>query len=921
MKKLIQLIQFQIIFSLLILPFDIYAQGTLNLLKKLDQGLPPSGLNASYMGDIISCIGDVNNDGFDDWAAGFPNAANYETGAIVGKVYIYFGSNAIQSNQTPDLIISGEDGKYNFGQLIASAGDVNNDGYSDILISKNRNVALFYGGNPMDTIPDLIFEDENGSGSFGYIENQLPRAGDVNNDGFDDVIIGSRNFAYIFFGGRIMDSKADIVLKGQQEGDMFGFYVSPAGDFNKDGFDDVIVGASGYDLNGYDTGRAYVFFGGTEMDTIPDMIMTGEHEQDQFGSTVSDAGDLNKDGFSDILVAAYHYENKDKDWGRVYIYFGGAVPDTTADLIIDGSNGCSGGDINKDGYSDLIVNNSIYWGGAKMDNVADATFENTYRFAGSGDYNNDGFADIITGKPDDKTNGENAGKVSVFFGRTKLNTDPDAVFYGAKSYEYFGACVSTVGDLNNDGFDDFVIGAEGNDENGSYAGSAYLYFGAATLGNKPDLTFLGQKEYGGFGSTVSFAGDVNSDGFDDLIIGGFSTNQAQLFLGKKDMNSVPDFVFKGEKAYSHFGNSVSNAGDFNGDGFDDILIGDLTNSTNGTNKGRACLYFGAQEMDTNPDLTFEGEEIFNEFGNTVTCAGDVNNDGFSDIMVGAPWYDRINILGRLYIYYGSSSPDSIPDVVITGTHQYRQMGSIIASAGDVNNDGYDDVIVGMPFEGNAPNGMSYVDIYYGGAIMDTVPDVKIEKMVWGFGFGISGAGDLNDDGFDDVIIGGSDKNYIYYGGSPMDTIPDLFIPGEGRGYDFGPSLSFAGDINNDGYSDLLMGSRYSSAVGTGMGRVFIYSSNTKNTGIQIVNDKSFFQVFPNPFNTEAIIKYNLQKQGKIQVKIVNISGQEIETLVNGSQGLGVHQLIWQPKNLPNGIYFCRIQSQDFSETKKVIFQK
>ena len=920
MKKLIQVIQFQIILSCLILPYDLYAQGTLNLLKKLDQGLPASGLNASYMGDIISCIGDVNNDGFDDWAAGFPNAANYETGAIVGKVYIYLGSNAIQSNQSPDLIISGEDGKYNFGHLIASAGDVNNDGYSDILISKNRNAALFYGGNPMDTIPDLIFEDENGSGSFGYIENQHTRAGDVNNDGFDDLIIGSRNFAYIFFGGSNMDAKADIVLKGQQESDMFGFYLSSAGDFNNDGFDDVIVGASGFDLNGYDTGRAYVFFGGTEMDTIPDMIMTGEHEQDQFGSTVSDAGDLNMDGFSDILVAAYHYENKDKDWGRVYIYFGSAVPDTTADLIIDGSNGCSGGDINKDGYSDLIVNNSIYWGSAKMDNLVDARFENTYRFAGSGDYNNDGFADIIIGKPNDNSNGEYSGKVSVFFGRSQLKSEPDAVFYGAKSNDYFGASVSTAGDLNNDGFDDFVIGAEGNDENGSNVGSAYIYFGRETVSNSPDLTLAGNNKDGNFGSTISFAGDVNSDGFDDLIIGGFSTNQAQLYLGKKVMNDVPDFIFKGNKAYSHFGNSVSNAGDFNRDGYDDILIGDLTNSIKATHTGRAYIYFGGPAMDTNPDLTFEGEDLFNNFGNTVKYAGDLNHDGFSDIMVGAPRYDRMNLFGRIYIYFGNSSPDSIPDVVITGTHHYRQLGSIMTSAGDVNNDSYDDIIVGMPYDGNGI-GFSYVNIYYGGAVMDTVPDVKIEKKTWGFGFGLSAAGDLNNDGFGDVIVGGSDKNYIYYGGSPMDTISDLFIPGEGRWSDYGPSLAYAGDINNDGYSDLLMGSRYARAVGSGMGRVFIYSSNTKNTGIKIVNDKSFSQVYPNPFNTEAIIKYNLQKQGTVQVKIVNISGQEIETLVNGLQASGEHQIIWQPKNLPNGIYFCRIQSPDFAETKKVIFQK
>lgn len=919
MKILTRIISLLSIFCCVFLPAGLFAQKTLDLLTKLDKGLPPSGLNASNMGDVISCIGDVNNDGFDDWAAGFPNAANYETGANVGKVYIYLGSNAIQSNQAPDLILSGEDGTNNFGSRIASAGDVNNDGYSDILISKNWQVALFYGGNPMDKIPDVTFTNENSTESFGY---SFSGVGDINNDGFDDVIIAAHYFVNVYLGGNNMNSQADLILKGEPEKDTFGlFSVSKAGDVNNDGFDDVILGTDGNFSNGHSSGRAFVFYGGSEMDTIPDMIMTGEHEADYFGSTVADAGDLNNDGFSDIMVSARLFKNTDKELGRVYVYFGGNAKDTITDLTIEGSNGLSGGDINKDGYSDLIVNSSIYWGGAKMDNLADATFENTYRFAGSGDYNNDGFADIITGKPNDNSNGESSGKASIYFGRSKLNAEPDAVFYGAKSNEYFGSSVSTAGDLNNDGFDDFVIGAEGNNENGSNAGSAYVYFGRETVGNKPDLTLAGHKEDGRFGSTISFAGDVNSDGFDDLIIGGFSTNQAQLYLGKKVMNNVPDFIFKGEKAYGHFGNSVSSAGDFNGDGYDDILIGDFTNSTNGTDKGRACLYFGSQEMDTNPDLTFEGEEIFNDFGYTVTYAGDLNHDGFSDIMIGSPRYDRIDLLGRIYIYYGNSSPDLIPDVVITGSHHYRQLGSIMAPAGDVNKDGYDDIIVGMPFYGNAPMGISYVNIYYGGAVMDTVPDVKIEEMNYGFGAGLSYACDLNSDGFDDVIISGSDKNYIYYGGSPMDSIPDLYIPSEGGWSDIGSSLSFAGDVNNDGYSDLLIGSPYSNAVGSGMGRVFIYSSNTKNTGIKIVNDKSFSQIYPNPFNSQITIKFNLQKSGKVQVKILNISGQEIETLINGSQASGAHQIIWQPKNLPNGIYFCKIQSQDFSETKKVIFQK
>jgi len=592
MKKLIDNLKLLNTFCCLVLSSAIFAQESLVLLKKLDKGLPASGLNGSYIGEIISYIGDVNNDDFDDWAVGLPNAVNYETGETVGKVYIYFGGNPIQNNKKPDIILSGDSGVYNFGYNITCAGDVNNDGFSDIIMYGNKQTALYFGGNPMDTIPDVIFSKGNSTGYFG---NSFSCAGDVNNDGFDDVIIGQRNNAYIYFGGTNMDSKADITLTEGVERDWFGFTVSKAGDINNDGFDDVIVGALGYSSGGYDAGRVYVYFGDVNMDTIPDMIMTGEHAGDCFGSTVANAGDLNNEGFDDVLVSAYHYENKDKEPGRVYIYYGGNLKDTIADIIIDGSNGQSGGDINKDGFSDLIINYSVYWGGSSMDNIADYTLANAPRIAGMGDYNNDGYADVITGQPDDDTNGESAGSVSIFFGGSQLNSSPDVVFYGEPSFDYFGLSVSSAGDLNNDGYNDFIIGSPGNDQVALNAGCAYVYFGGETLQNKPDLTHTGQKTNGRFGSSVSCADDVNGDGFSDILVGGFSTGEVKLYFGNKVMDNVADLILKGGVSSSSFGNSVSSAGDF-------------------------------------------------------------NNDGFSDIMVGAPRYDRNNLLSRLYIYYGNYSP-------------------------------------------------------------------------------------------------------------------------------------------------------------------------------------------------------------------------------------------------------------------------
>lgn len=913
MKKLIQIILLQTVFFCLVLPSSMFAQETMDLLLKLDKGLPPSGLNDSGLGEVVAYVGDLNNDGFDDWAVGLPFAADYETGETHGKVYIYFGSNSIQDTKVPDIILSGNGSINNFGWHIALAGDVNKDGFSDVLISSNQQIELYLGGNPMDSIPDGIYSKE-------IFQENATGAGDINHDGFDDFIIPLPSGVGIFLGGIHLNTKPDFILKGEHRDDRFGNSVSKAGDMNKDGFDDFVVGAESY-LNGDDAGRVYVYYGCAKIDTIPDMVITGEHAKDRFGNRVADAGDLNNDGYADILVSAFGYKTTTGEDGRVYVYYGGSTRDTIADILIDGRNGQSAGDINKDGFSDLLINSSVYWGGSLMDSIPDGTLIVNSRITGAGDYNKDGYADVITGQPNDARNGQRAGCVSIFYGGSQLRSIADVVFYGQPAGDYMGYSLSSAGDLNKDGYDDFIIGAIGNGEAGPMAGCAFVYFGSETVENEPDLILSGQKAEDRFGYSVSSAGDVNGDGYSDVIVGSFNGERANLYLGRKNMTNTVDFTFKAGKSSSHFGNSVSSAGDFNKDGFDDILVGDFCNYAKSTHTGRAYLYFGGVSVDTNPDLTFEGEAIFNNFGTTVASAGDVNNDGFPDIMVGAPGYDRTELLGRLYIYYGSSSPDTIPDVVITGNKHYCRLGNVIASAGDVNKDGYDDIIAGLPFNGNSPNGISYVNIYFGGAIMDTIPDVIIEKMAFGFGTSVASVGDLNNDGYDDVMIGGMDNISIYYGGQIMDTIPDIVIDGEVSWSNFAPSLSFAGDVNKDGHTDLLIGNSESNAAGNGMGRVYIYSSNTKNTGIEIAKDLSLNQVYPNPFNIETTLKYNLHKSGQVLVKIFNSSGQEIEILVNGSQKAGEHRINWHPKNLPNGIYFCKLLSPEFSETKKVIFQK
>jgi hypothetical protein len=221
--------------------------------------LPSSGRNGSFLGEVVASLGDVNADGYDDWAIGLKDAAIYPSGKKVGKVYIYFGSNTLFNEKAPNLILTGEADIDRFGTSAAAAGDVNHDGFSDVIVGAYWN-----------------------------------RAG-----GLD------AGRAYIYFGGASMDNIPDVIFTGEDHIDRFGTSVSSAGDVNHDGFSDVIVGAYLHETAGRDAGRAYLYFGGTNMNNIADVIFNGEADVDYFGNSVAAAGDVNHDGFSDVIVGAY----------------------------------------------------------------------------------------------------------------------------------------------------------------------------------------------------------------------------------------------------------------------------------------------------------------------------------------------------------------------------------------------------------------------------------------------------------------------------------------------------------------------------------------------------------------------------------------------------------------------------------------
>jgi len=228
--------------------------------------------------------------------------------------------------------------------------------------------------------------------------------------------------------------------------------------------------------------------------------------------------------------------------------------------------------------------------------------------------------------------------------------------------------------VNGDNYADIVVGA---DDAGGGRGAAYIYYGSVSFsGNKTpadaDVTITGGADDSELGNSVSSAGDVNGDGYADVIIGDyeaiFGTGRAYIYFGGSPMNNTANVTITGTDII-RLGQSVSSAGDVNGDNYADVIIGAPRADTL-TKKGKAYIFFGSSgfsgsKTPSDADLTITGKNNDDRLGISVATAGDINRDGYADVMAGAPWFNVS--VGEAYIYFGGSSMSSTADVTITGT--------------------------------------------------------------------------------------------------------------------------------------------------------------------------------------------------------------------------------------------------------------
>ncbi|MFC1511271.1 beta strand repeat-containing protein [Candidatus Margulisiibacteriota bacterium] len=442
-------------------------------------------------------------------------------------------------------------------------------------------------------------------------------AGDVNGDGFADVIVGAWKAAsgggvgtvYIFYGGASMSANiaagsADTTLTAGNDNDALGYSVSSAGDINGDGYADVIVGDPLADTDGNNNGEAYIFFGGDPMDTTADGTITGGTAGDQLGFSVSAAGDVNGDGFADVIVGANKVAGGGTARGTAYVFFGasGATLDTTADGTITG--------------------------GTDSDELGRSV-------SSAGDVNGDGYADIIVGAQYADGDGTNKGEAYVFYGASgsTLDTTTDITITGGTDNDELGCSVSSARDVNGDGYADLIIGAFTADGGGTDKGEAYVYYGGSSLGSTltasdADVTITGGADSDQLGISVSSIGDATGDGLADMIVGadlangsGSNMGQAYVFFGNASLSSTltagdADVSITGAADDDELGASVSSAGDTNGDTFDDAIVG-AWEADGGARQGKAYIFNGGASMNDTVDVTLSGTAA-SRFGFSVS---------------------------------------------------------------------------------------------------------------------------------------------------------------------------------------------------------------------------------------------------------------------------------------------------------------
>ncbi|MBN2572247.1 MAG: FG-GAP repeat protein, partial [Ignavibacteriales bacterium] len=317
------------------------------------------------------------------------------------------------------------------------------------------------------------------------------------------------------------------------------------------------------------------------------------------------------------------------------------------------------------------------------------------------------------------------GRAFVYYGsESGLSTNADWIAESNQNNTSFSTSVSSAGDVNADGYSDVIIGAPYYTNGQDVEGRVFVYYGSASgLSTNADWTSESNQDYAWFGFSVSTAGDVNGDGYSDVIIGACQYDNSQIDEGRvfvyygsaSGLSTNADWTSESNQDGAYYGLRVSTAGDVNGDGYSDVIIGAPYYSNGNSAEGSAFVYYGSDlGFSTNADWTAEINQDNAYFGYSVSTAGDVNADGYSDVIVGAYKYDNPETdEGRVFVYQGSSSGLTTEYWASESNQNNASYGNSVSRAGDVNGDGYSDIIIGADQYDNGQTNEGRTLVFYG----------------------------------------------------------------------------------------------------------------------------------------------------------------------------------------------------------------
>lgn len=484
---------------------------------------------------------------------------------------------------------------------------------------------------------------------------------------------------------------------------------------------------------------------------------------------------------------------------------------------------------------------------------------------GLGDINGDGYNDFLMASFTSRELRLYLGGPHPFDSSPVITWDNHGTIEGLFSFSPVN-----VGDIDCDGVNDF-ISVFGNDD------TLKLFIGLENL--DPDdylVLFADSSETWNF--RIGGGGDNNNDGRPDFWIFPWDRLDSIIYgySGCDILDTVPDFQIiqsdEPDRKYGVLGCELCTTCDLNGDSIPEIIYGQYTSYPD--YPGRVCVVWGGENLSTTPDLVFYApyEHGGNRaFGQDLACLGDISGDGIDDLWVSQG--------GRNYIYHGGQPFDTIPDLALDWSYMYADVENV----GDINNDGWNDVM--LVYNGYLFSFISFIYCYPG---MDTLVDAVF-----------------------------SDESYFsYISQGPMCC--------------FGIDHSWVGDVDGDGIDDALISARVTNTNHLDHGWLIVQAGwDDPATGIDddsrpaVPAVLELKQNYPNPFNSGTMIEFSLPKSGHVELKIYNLVGELVATLLKGMLSAGEHQINWDGRDTngeqtPTGVYFYQVKSGDYSQTRKMV---